>query len=395
MIRGISGDFRLAIRSLCAAPVVTFGAVATLALGLGAITAMFSMVNAVMLRPLPVKDPQRLVTITSNTALKFGFQAGAGWNYRMWDQLRQRREVFDGAFAWIVQSVDLGSGGEMQPASAVFATGDLFATLGVPAVLGRTFTSADDVRGGGPDGPVVVISDDLWQRRFNRTPAVIGTRLALEGIPFTIIGVTPTRFFGVDVGQAFDLALPLGAEPLIHGSRALIDTERALLLTVMLRLAPRQSIAQATAALRAMQPEIIGASPPPFLKEPFLVVPAARGISDRSGLRQKYDTPLLAITIVAALVLLIVCVNVANLLLARTAARRHELSVRLALGAPRLHLARQFLVEGLTLGTVAAALGLALAVWTTRALVTQLQASADPSGSTYRSTGASWDSRSR
>ncbi len=380
MIRGIWGDFRLASRSLCAAPVVTFAAIVTLALGLGAITAMFSMVNAVMLRPLPVNEPQRLVTVTSSTALKFGFQAGAGWNYRMWDQLRQRRDVFDGAFAWTVQSVDLGSGGEMRPASALFATGDLFATLGVQAMLGRTFTSADDERGGGPDGPVVVISYDFWQRRFNRMPGVIGTRLPVEGIPFTIIGVTPSRFFGVDVGQAFDLALPLGTEPLIRGSRALIDNERALLLTVMLRLEPGQSGAQATAALRAMQPEIIGsfAQPPAFLKEPFLVVPAARGISDRSGLRQKYDTPLLAITIVAGLVLLIVCVNVANLLLARAAARRHELSVRLALGAPRLRLARQFLVEGFTLGTIAAALGLAFAGWTSRALATQLQGSAGP-----------------
>src|SRR3990170_7852224 len=218
MIRGIWGDFRLAGRSLGAAPDVTFAAVVTLALGLGATTAMFSIGNAVMLRPLPVSEPQRLVTVPSNTALSFGFQAGAGGNYRMWDQLRQRRDVFDGAFAWTVQSVDLGSGGEMQPASALFATGDLFATLRVPAVLGRTFTSGDDVRGGGPDGPVVVISYDLWQRRFNRAPEVIGTRLPVEGVPFTIIGVTPKGFFGVDVGQAFDLALPLGAEPLIHGS---------------------------------------------------------------------------------------------------------------------------------------------------------------------------------
>jgi len=167
MLRGIVGDLRLTIRSLRAAPTVTIAAVVTLALGIGAITAIFSVANGLALRPLPaVRNPQALVTITSDTALRHGFQAGAGWSYAMWDRLRERTDRFDSGFAWTLQRLDLSEGGEMQPASGLIASGEFFDALGVPAVLGRTFTAADDVRGGGPAGAVAVISHSLWHRRF-------------------------------------------------------------------------------------------------------------------------------------------------------------------------------------------------------------------------------------
>jgi putative ABC transport system permease protein len=378
VISGIPGDFRIACRALRATPVVTLAAVLTLALGIGAITAIFSVADALMLRPLPVRDPQRLVTVTSQTALHFGFQAGAGWSYSMWQELRDRAHAFDGAFAWTIERVDLADGGEMQPATALLASGGLFSTLGVPAMVGRTFTVSDDVRGGGPDGAVAVISYDLWQRRFNRAPGVIGARLPIDRVPFTIIGIMPPRFSGVDVGQAFDVALPFGAEPLLRGARSLLDDQRALLLTVMLRLKPAQSIAMATETLRAMQPQIVGAltHPPPFLQDPFIVVPASTGISDRTRLRQKYASPLLAIAIASGLVLLLMCLNVANMMLARAAARRHEISVRLALGATRLQVARLVLLEGVVLGGIAAVLGVMFATWASHGLVAQLPASA-------------------
>jgi putative ABC transport system permease protein len=372
MTRGVAADFRLAVRSHRASAPISLAAMLTLALGIGATTAVFSVANGLIFRPLPVPEPERLVTVTSAMALRFGFQAGAGWNYGMWDRLRQRGDAFAGAFAWTLQRFDLSDGGEVQPINALVASGDMFKTLGVPALIGRPFTMADDLRGGGPDGPVLVISEDLWQRRFNGAGGIIGSRITIEGTPLTIVGVIAKSFRGVDLGQPFDIAMPFGAEAIVRGKRSVQDSERALLLTVMLRLKSGQTPSTATAALRGMQPHIVGPGAPPFLKDPFIVVPASTGISDRSQLRQRYQRPVVVLAIVAGLVLVIVCVNIANLLLARASARRYELTVRLAVGAPRWRLARQMIVDALVLGGAGAAAGVMLATWASRALLTQL-----------------------
>ena len=374
MLRGLAGDWRLAARSLRAGPAVTVAAVLTLAIGIGATTAIFSVSNGLLLRPLPVTAPQRLVTISSDTAMRFGFHAGGGWSYAMWDRLRPRADAFDGAFVWWLDRVDLSDGGEMQPVTALFASGAFFSTLGVPAIRGRTFTPADDVRGGGPDGGVSVISHELWQRRFNGAVSAVGSRLTIEGTPVTVVGVAPPGFRGVDVGQPFDIAMPFGTETLIRGRRSLVDNQRALLLTTMLRLRAGQTVGQATAALRAMQPVIVGDRAPQLLKEPFVLVSAATGISDRSQLRQRYQRPLVTLAIVSGLVLMIACVNVANLLLARASARRRELSLRVAVGATRWRLARQRLVEGIVLGAPGALAGVLVAAWAARGLAAQLPA---------------------
>src|SRR5712692_9541701 len=213
-------DVRLAVRALSATPIVSSVAALSLALGIGANTAIFALVNSMLVRTLPVAEPQRLVTISSDMAISLGFKAGLGWNYAMWDQLRQRAQTFGGALAWSAQGFDLAQGGETQPINGLVTSGEFFTTLGVPALLGRTFTATDDVRGGGPDGPVAVISYGLWQRRFGGAGNVIGTPLVIERVPFTIVGVTPPEFFGVEVGRAFDVAFPLGAELLIRGKRA-------------------------------------------------------------------------------------------------------------------------------------------------------------------------------
>lgn len=374
MASGLALDIRAGIRSLVDSRAISLAAGLTLALAMGAMTALFSVANGLMLRPLPVSDPGRLVTITSETALRFGFQGGLGWSYTMWERLRERATAFGDAFAWILQPLDLAQTGESQPVEGLFASGDFFRTLGVQAIVGRTFSGADDVRGGGPDGAVAVISYDLWQRRFNGAASVVGSRLSVDGAPVTIVGVAPRGFRGVDIGQPFDIALPLGVEPLIRGHRSLVDNRGAYLLTVMLRRKPTQSLSEAAATLRTMQPEIIGSGGPQMLKEPFVLVPAATGISDRSRLRQLYERPLVTLWIVSGLLLLIVCVNVANLFLARAAARRHDLSIQLAVGAPRWRLARQLFVEGLCLGSLSALAGVIFALWASRALVTLLPA---------------------
>jgi putative ABC transport system permease protein len=373
-------DFRFGARALRAAPLPTTAAVLTLALGIGATTAVFSVANGLFLRPLAVKDPDRLVTVTSATALRFGFAGGAGWNDTMWEALRPRANTFDGAFAWTLETLDVAAGSGPQPAQVLVASGDLFWTLGVAPLVGRGLTPADDVRGGGADGPVVVISDDFWRRRLDGSPSVIGSQLSVERVPFTIVGVAPPSFRGVDVGQAFDLTLPMGVEPLIHGPNNLLDQPTVLSLTVMLRLKQTQSNAEATAALRAMQPRILAGLGhlPPLLQEPFILVPAATGISDRTGLRQRYEDPLIALWVISCLALAIASLNVANLMLARTAVRRPEWAVRLALGASRLRVAQQMFAESLIIAVFGTSIGAVSAVWFSRAIVSRVPTGATP-----------------
>src|SRR5258708_25028059 len=183
---GLAVDVRAAVRGLLASRAVSLTAVLTLALAMGAMIAIFSVANGLVLRPLPVRDPQRLVTVTSDTALRFGFQAGAGWSYPMWDQFRQRADAFDGAFAWTIQTLDLSQAGEMQPVEVLFASGDFFSTLGVRAIVGRTFTAGDDVRGGGPGGAVGVVGHCLWHRPFHGPARAVGAPLLVNATPLTV-----------------------------------------------------------------------------------------------------------------------------------------------------------------------------------------------------------------
>ena len=371
-------DVRLAVRALRITPVVSIVAILSLALGIGANTAIFSLIDSLLLRSLPVREPQRLAVVTDARAVTGGFIAG--YTYAIWDQIRRRAQPFDGACAWSTERFNLAQGGgETQPEDGIYVSGDYFSTLGVPALLGRTFTVDDDVPGGGKDGPVAVISYGLWQRRFGGSGTIVGTKVIVQRVPFTIIGVTPPSFFGAEIGRAADVMLPLNTEPLIRGKDSRIGPERGFYgLTVLLRLKPGQSIDAATATIRALQPQIREAARPAtlpplmqkeFLKDVFSVQPAGSGIS---RLRTRYEQPLVAVFVVVGLVLLIACANIANLQLARATARRHELSVRRALGASRWQLVRQWLVESLLLSGLGAVLGLLFASWFSRALVSQL-----------------------
>jgi len=363
----IAQDVRYGLRILRRSPAFTLVAVASLALGIGANSAIFALVDGVLLKSLPVREPQRLVMVD-----------GGSWTNPIWEQLRDRQsEWAEGATAWSDERFDLSRGGATEFVEGIWASGGFFDVLGVPAVLGRTFSATDDRRDGGPDGPVAVISYAFWQRRFGGEAGVIGQTLTLDRIPFIIVGVTPPAFLGPTPGRSFDVAVPLGTQAVVRGQGSL-DARSYWFLEIMARLKPGQTADQATAALRAIQPQVRTATlpedwPPPmleqYLRDGLTLVPAAAG---PAGFRARYEQPLWIIMAVVALVLLIACANIANLMLARASGRRHELTMRLALGASRFRIARQLLVESLLLAVAGAALGLLFAQWGSRLIVAQL-----------------------
>ena len=361
-------DLRYGVRLLRQSPVFTFVAVASLALGIGANSAIFTLVHNVLLKSLPVRDANRLVILD-----------GDMWTNPVWEQIRDRQAQFsDGALAWSDTRFDLSQGGATEFVEGVWASGGFFDVLGVPAVLGRTFTAADDRRDGGPDGPVAVISYSFWQRRFGGEASIIGRTLLLNRLPFTVIGVTPLSFLGTTPGRSFDVAVPLGTLAIVSGPRSWLDERSASMLEIMARLKAGDTAETATTALRAIQPEIREATLPngwpqrmleQYLSGALTLVPAAGG---PASLRTRYERPLLILMVVVGLVLLIACANVANLLLARASARRHELTLRLALGASRARIARQLLVESLLLAGISASIGLVFAAWSSGLIVRQL-----------------------
>jgi putative ABC transport system permease protein len=365
-------DWRDAWRGLRHSPAMTAFALLSLALGIGGVTALFSILNGLTLKPLPVRDPQHLVLLS---------EAGApdtSWTNPIWEAVRDRRQAFaEGAFAWAADRFNLSPTASSDIVDGLWISGSMFEVLGVAPVIGRAIQDSDDVRGGGRDGAVAVISYDFWQRRFGGAPDVVGRTLTIERAPFTIVGVSPAGFFGPDVGRAFDVAIPLATEPLVRPRDHALDERSTWWMNVMARLKPDLTIEQATARLQALQPGIRVATMPPvrtqdqsrYLSDPFILVPAAAG---RSPLRRQYGEPLAILLWVSGLVLLIASANIANLLIARASSRRYELTLRLALGASRSRLARQLLAESLILACTGAMIGLALARWGSRVLIAQL-----------------------
>src|SRR5262245_7900390 len=349
-------DVRAAMRGLRKSPGFALVAISTLALGIGANTALFSIFSSLILRPLPVRDPGSLALLTDGS-----------WSYPIWEEIRAREtELFDGVFAWSLQRLDLSASGQSDPVDGAYVSGRLFDVLGVTAIRGRMITPNDD-GGAAPDGPVAVISHRLWRQRFAGASDVVGRQLTVQRLPFTIVGVMPPGFFGPDVGRMTDVMLPFAAEPLIRGRESQLAEKGSWWLQIMVRLKPGRGIEQANAALRVVQPQITeGAS---RSIEPLTLAPAATG---NSSLRRRFETPLLAMVVAVGLVLLVACANIASLLLARALARRRELGVRLALGGSRLRIARLLFIESLIVAVTGAAFGLAFAKWSSALLVQQL-----------------------
>jgi predicted permease len=379
-------DLRYGARQLRLSPGFASVAVLSLALGIGANTAIFQLVDAVRLRTLPVRAPQELVTID--------FEAGAvrsGWSstrspsltYPLWDEIRKRQQAFSGMASWSAARFNLASGGEGRYAEGLYVSGGFFALLGVPSVLGRTFTEADDQAA--CPSPAAVISHSFWQREFGADPQVVGRTVTLDGHAFPIIGVTPASFFGVEVGSRYDVAVPLCADSLLPlAIMHRIPRRDAWWLSVMGRLKPGSSARQAAAQFRVLSPAIMQATLPAsyrpsdakgYLENKLAVSEGATGVS---RLRRQYETPLWLLLATAGLVLLIACANLANLLLARASVREREIAVRQAIGAARSRLVAQLLAESLLLAALGTALGAAFAQILSRALIAFLSTPDNP-----------------
>jgi putative ABC transport system permease protein len=374
LLSSLGRDLRFALRQMRQTPVVSGVALLSLALGIGANVAIFSLVNALILKPLPVYEPDRLVIL----GLDSPRSVSTSLTNPVWEYIRDHQEVLAGVAAWGNPRLNLNSGGEIRNAQGLFVSGRFFDTLGVTPQIGRLFTADDDRRGGGPDGPVAVLSHGFWQREYGGRADVLGKPIMLDGHPFTIIGVSQRDFRGVQIGRAFDVAAPLGTEPIVRGAESSLDRRSNWWLTVIGRLAPGQTMEQAESRLRAFQPQLRDATMPPdwrpndqkeYLSEPIKLIEGATGVTN---LRDRYSRPLYVLLGIVGLVLTIACANMANLLLAQSVARRKELAVRLSLGAGRWRLVRQLLVESIMLSAIGSVAGLLMASWGSRAIIAML-----------------------
>jgi putative ABC transport system permease protein len=385
LIDAIWRDLRYGARLLRLNPVFALVAILSLALGVGANTAIFQLLNALRLRTLPVPRAEQLaeVKITSGDGDRSGWFSGnhSILTNPLWERIRDRQQAFSSAFAWGSPDFEMSAGGPSREVRGLWASGDFFVTLDVHPVLGRVFTAADDRRGCA--SPPAVISHGFWQREYGASASAIGRRITLDGHAYDIAGVAPPGFFGVEVGRAFDVAVPLCAEALSRGAGSALDRKDGWFLGVIGRLKPGWSIEKATAHLDSLSAPMFMETLPIYRVEEekaYLAFrlgayPAETGVSN---LRETYGAPLWLLLATTGLVLLIACANVANLMLARATAREREIAVRLALGASRLRIMRQLLAESVLIATAGAVAGAVLAQSLSRLLVAALTTQNDP-----------------
>src|SRR5271156_2529213 len=263
LVETLGQDIRYGLRLLRKSPGFTAVAIVSLALGIGANTAIFQLIDAVRLRTLPVKDSQELATVRIvDRSWASGRVHGryAQLTNAMWEQIRDRQQVFSSVFAWAVEALNIANGGEVRNVEGIWVSGDYFKALEVHALIGRTLTADDDRRGCG--SPPAVLSYAFWQREYGGKLDILGNKITLEGHPFEIVGVTPAGFYGVDIGHFFDVAIPLCSEPIIRGEDSMLDQRRGWWLASLGRLKPGVPLAQANAEMNAMSTSIVEATVP-------------------------------------------------------------------------------------------------------------------------------------
>lgn len=383
-------DLRYGLRLLAKSPGFTAIAVLTLALGIGANTSIFSLLNAVMLQSIPVRHPEQLVVLRwsvrelpeeSNIGTSSygdclwvpGVHQSCSFSYPMYEVILARTNVFSSVLAMAdAGQLDLSGNGPASLVGGERVSGNYFDTLGVSPALGRTLALSDDQPGA---TPVIVLSYAYWQRAFGSAPDAVGKTIRLNGALFTIVGVIDPRFTRLTPGKSHDLWLPLSQaaslKPGCHdcGKRRTIEDATNWWLAIIGRLKPGVSIAQAHAATNLVFRNEVLHGAKALLKEvdepQLALLPAQKGLV---GFRQFYDKPIYILTVAVGIVLLIACANIAALLLARATAREKEMAVRLALGAGRVRIIRQLLTESLLLSSAGAVLGIVLADWSAQAL---------------------------
>jgi predicted permease len=390
-------DFKHSLRMLRKSPLFTTVAVASLALGLGANTSIFSMLDQALLRPLPVKDPRELVIITSpgpNRGHFNGDNTDRLFSRPFYLELRDRNQVFAGLIARFPAAVNFVYQGQSESINAEVVTGNFFDVLGVPAANGRLLSASDDIQKSGH--PVVVLSYAFWQRHFGGDAAIIGKPVRVNSALMTVIGITPRQFFGVNVGRNPDVYVPLAMKAEITPTSDYYDDRTGHYLHILGRLKPGVTIKQATPSLQvifkpmlaadlgAMQGAISQRFRDRFLAKALVLQPADNGVPT---FRENNGTSLYVLMAMVGLVLLIACANVANLLVARSLGRQKEIAIRIALGASRRDIVRQLLAESMLLAILGACAGLLVSAWTSGLLIemlpgdngqTSLSASLDP-----------------